>query len=203
MRARAVATFLIVAAFGSAATANAKKPEIVQVGAGTYMIFKEDHKGIFGSLAKLKLRIIKEANEFAAAKGQVVIPLACKEKPLGNGPAQWASFEYQFRLVPRDSPEARDFAGAACPDSVSHSTQVVKVTSTVETVPAAAPEAPAADKPKDLYTELLKLDDLRKRGILTEEEFEAEKRKLLDPPASSPDSAAPPPTESPGLGTHG
>jgi hypothetical protein len=32
----------------------------------------------------------------------------------------------------------------------------------------------------DLYTELMKLDDLRKKGILTEEEFDAEKRKLLE-----------------------
>lgn len=31
----------------------------------------------------------------------------------------------------------------------------------------------------DLYEQLLKLDELRSRGILTEEEFEAEKKKLL------------------------
>jgi hypothetical protein len=32
----------------------------------------------------------------------------------------------------------------------------------------------------DVYGELLKLDELRAKGILTEDEFEAEKRKLLD-----------------------
>ena len=31
----------------------------------------------------------------------------------------------------------------------------------------------------DLYAELLKLDDLRKRGLLTDKEFEQEKKKLL------------------------
>jgi hypothetical protein len=31
----------------------------------------------------------------------------------------------------------------------------------------------------DLYSALLKLDDLRKKGILTEEEFQAEKKKVL------------------------
>jgi hypothetical protein len=36
-----------------------------------------------------------------------------------------------------------------------------------------------SEKPTDLYTELLKLDDLRKRGILTDAEFEAQKQKLL------------------------
>ena len=32
----------------------------------------------------------------------------------------------------------------------------------------------------DFYTELIKLDDLRERGIITDEEFAAEKRELLD-----------------------
>ena len=31
----------------------------------------------------------------------------------------------------------------------------------------------------DLYTEILKLDDLRKRGLLTDKEFEQQKKKLL------------------------
>ena len=37
-----------------------------------------------------------------------------------------------------------------------------------------------ANPEKDIYSELLKLDDLRKRGILSEEEFEAQKKKLLE-----------------------
>jgi hypothetical protein len=31
----------------------------------------------------------------------------------------------------------------------------------------------------ELYSELVKLDDLRKKGILTDDEFQAEKKKLL------------------------
>ena len=33
--------------------------------------------------------------------------------------------------------------------------------------------------PDDVYTKLLKLDDLRERGILTQEEFDQEKAKIL------------------------
>ncbi|MBK8573770.1 MAG: SHOCT domain-containing protein [Holophagaceae bacterium] len=37
------------------------------------------------------------------------------------------------------------------------------------------------NEPKnDLYNELLKLDDLKKRGIITEEEFQGQKKKLLE-----------------------
>jgi hypothetical protein len=38
----------------------------------------------------------------------------------------------------------------------------------------------AAAKPTDRYGEFLKLDELRQKGILTEEEFQKEKRRLLD-----------------------
>lgn len=36
-----------------------------------------------------------------------------------------------------------------------------------------------AQIPKDLYAELLKLDELRQKGLLTNEEFEVQKQKLL------------------------
>lgn len=49
--------------------------------------------------------------------------------------------------------------------------------------PAAAPAAVLIDveatPPKDLYAELLKLDELRQKGLLTDEEFEVQKKKLL------------------------
>lgn len=50
--------------------------------------------------------------------------------------------------------------------------------------PMGAPEAYAAPAPRSLTTdelvaELTKLDDLRKKGILTDDEFQAEKKKVL------------------------
>jgi flagellar biosynthesis/type III secretory pathway protein FliH len=44
---------------------------------------------------------------------------------------------------------------------------------------AAAPAAPAAAPPKDVTTELQKLADMHKSGVLTDEEFAAAKKKLL------------------------
>jgi hypothetical protein len=35
-------------------------------------------------------------------------------------------------------------------------------------------------KTPDLYTEILKLDDLRKKGLITDAEYEAQKTKLLN-----------------------
>jgi hypothetical protein len=42
--------------------------------------------------------------------------------------------------------------------------------------PAESPRTQATD---DLYAQLTKLDELRKKGILTDEEFQAEKKKIL------------------------
>jgi hypothetical protein len=46
-------------------------------------------------------------------------------------------------------------------------------------LPATSPDAPLRSDWVDTYSKLMQLDELRKNGILTEEEFTAEKRKLL------------------------
>lgn len=45
--------------------------------------------------------------------------------------------------------------------------------------PAAAAPVNIVAATDDLYAALMKLDDLRKKGILTDEEFQAEKKKIL------------------------
>lgn len=77
---------------------------------------------------------------------------------------RFASFDYQFRLVDPTSPEAR--ATALVPKADVVMEQTSKATVDVRLKDDSA-------KPKDVYTELLKLDDLRNRGILSEAEFEA------------------------------
>jgi hypothetical protein len=45
--------------------------------------------------------------------------------------------------------------------------------------PAMATAAPRPAPPSDTYAKLIRLDELRKKGILSEEEFQAEKQKIL------------------------
>lgn len=159
-------TFAIFLAL-SAGRVMAGQPEVVQMSPDTYMIAKTSKAGIFGNPAKMKIAIIKQANDFAASKGKVAVPLSSREDPLA--PGHFASFEYQFRLVDPSSPAA---------NSGAHLEPRADVVVDVNSAPSGpAPVAPASQS--DLYTQLMKLDDLRKRGILTEEEFQAQKRKLL------------------------
>jgi len=46
-------------------------------------------------------------------------------------------------------------------------------------VPPAAAPAEKSLSTDELYNDLLKLDDLRKKGILSDDEFQAEKKKVL------------------------
>jgi len=148
-----------------------KNPEIVPVSPDTYILYREDHAGIFGSFASLKAGVIQDANAFAAKIGKIAIPISTKEKPLGGGPGQWASFEYQFRVVDKDDPETRRTSINPRPDFVVENKKNITADIKIKD---------QTDKPKDIYTELSKLDDLRKRGIITESEFETQKRKLLN-----------------------
>ncbi len=46
--------------------------------------------------------------------------------------------------------------------------------------PGAHADVPATSAQKDIYSELTKLDDLRKKGIITDAEFDAQKKKILE-----------------------
>lgn len=143
-------------------------PSIVKLSPDTYLLTKEDHAGIFGSMAKLKADVISQANTFAESQGKIAIPIHAKERPVG-GPRQWASFEYQFRVVDKDDPEARRTSLAPAPDLTIDKTEKVNVDIKSKDL---------TSKDKDVYTELIRLDDLRNRGIITEEEFQTLKKKL-------------------------
>lgn len=159
---------LFLAAIASGLLVACANPGIVKLSPDTYMLARTDRAGIFGNAAALKAEVIQEANSFAERMGKVAIPLSTHEVPMV--PGRFASFEYQFRVVDPGDPEARRTSLVPRPDVVIEKKEqaTVDVRSNVDT-----------SKPKDLYGELMKLDDLRKRGILTEAEFEAQKRKLL------------------------
>ncbi len=135
-------------------------PGIVQMSPDTFVLNRVDKGGIFGNAAAMQSDVIREAYEFAAKQGKVAVPVSTRSTPMA--PGQFATFEYQFRVVDRDSPEARR--------------AVLKPLANVVIENQAPAEAP---REKDVYTELIKLDDLRKRGVLTDAEFEIQKKKLL------------------------
>lgn len=137
----------------------------VPLGNDTYMISQTSAGGIFKAMGSLKSDVIARANAFAESKGKVAVPVSAVESPAIPG-QRMPNFEYQFRLVDKGDPRA---AGGG----------LVKTPDMVVEVNQNAPEQPAPVQSKDTYTELLKLDDLRKRGVITDEEFATEKARIL------------------------
>ncbi|HXD84735.1 MAG TPA: SHOCT domain-containing protein [Rudaea sp.] len=152
---------LVVLAMGALAGC-VSNPSVVQTAPGVYYISREDKGGIFGNASAMKADVIREANEFAAKQGMVAIALSTHETPMY--PMHFATFDYQFRLVRPDSPEAKA-SGMLVPTP--------NVREKIDVHHDAAPEK------RDVYDELAKLDELHKKGVLTDAEFEAQKKKLL------------------------
>ena len=119
------------------------------------------------NMAQLKADTIDAANKFAESKGKIAIAVSMRdERPIPGFPL----VEYQFRL--------------ADPETVGESTVVLKkgpdtVIQRSDTVTIKSDQPTPREFQIDLYSELLKLEDLKKRGLLTEDEFQAQKRKLL------------------------
>ena len=162
-----VRAFFLAAVLAVGSPANAAKPEIVQLSGDIYLLTVQNKAGVFGSLPRTRQRAIQAANDFAQSRGMEAVPVAMQSTPAG-GPGQWPTVEYQFRLLVPGSVPADGTALLPRADS----TIDINVVSTGTSAVGSGPR-------RDIYLDLLKLDDLRGRGILTEDEFQREKRKLL------------------------
>jgi hypothetical protein len=150
-------------------SSGCQNPGIVQLSPDTYMLSRVDRAGIWGNSAALKADVIRDADAFAESKGKVAIPVAANETPVY--PGHCATFEYQFRVVDKDDPEAKRTSLVPRADIVIEKNE--NISGDIKT------KDTTEKGPPDLYTELTKLDDLRKKGIITDAEFDAQKKKLL------------------------
>jgi hypothetical protein len=133
-------------------------PEAVRVGEDTYSMTRKA-KTAFASGRKLAQRVEKEAAEFCNRQGKKleVVSLNLERSPFVGG----EDFHIATIVFKAVTP------GAA-------------VSSVAPAAPPATPPAAGPMTTDVLYSELLKLDELRQRGILTEEEFAAQKKKVLE-----------------------
>lgn len=155
---------LILVFFMLAGGCRSSSSGIVPISGDTYMVSRSSPAGAFASMPALQADTIREANKFAASKGKVAVAISITPYRPATG---FPSVDYQFRLVDKDSPEARGQNLRQAPDTF------------VEVQNNLPPTQPASVAHPDLYTELTKLDDLRKRGLITDAEFETQKSAIM------------------------
>ena len=142
---------------------------VVKLSPDTYMISRASAGGAFANMSTLKARVVKEASEFAQDQGKIAIPLSLNEN---RPPIGFPSIEYQFRVVDKNDPEARRTHLIKGPDLLIKREDFLDANINIKT-------KDDSKKSFDLYAELMKLEDLRKQGIITDEEFQAQKKILL------------------------
>ena len=139
---------------------------VTTIGRDTYMVSRQAATGFSGS-GTLKAEAFQEATQFCEKSGKHLQVVSTYEAPppyiFGNFPKA----EVQFMcLEAKDSELGRPKLKRA-PDSV------IEVKSETRAKVEAATTT-------DTYSELLKLDDLRKKGIISDSEFESQKKKILE-----------------------
>jgi hypothetical protein len=147
-------------------------------GPDTYTLTEVPGTGFERDTQALKDKAQAEAQKYCDSHGKIlkVISLEAK-KPLYLTGYVTATIVFEA-LPPGDPRLTQAPAYAATPMGGN---QAASNSYAYATPGAAAAPAPA-NSPEisgDLYTQLLKLDDLRKKGILTQEEFDEQKKKIL------------------------
>jgi hypothetical protein len=153
---------------------------LMQLSSDTYRISRVDGVGRYPDAVAMQAAVADEASAFARSQGKVAVPISTHQETMRAG--HLSTVEYEFRLVAPAEPAATATPQGPTTTSVASAAPAVtaaaaKPETKAAEVAAAAPAPPEA-KP-DLYNELIMLDDLRKRGILTDAEFQALKTKLL------------------------
>ncbi len=130
---------------------------VVPMGNDTYSITREAKSAFTRDADKLRADASDAAAKFCAAQGKQlkVISLTSKVPMFSTG---YAKATIIFQALNAGDPALAAEPAAGQPTI------------------AVAVRPPSTD---ELYNDLLKLDDLRKKGILTDDEFQAEKKKLL------------------------
>jgi len=156
-----------------------QNPGIVQVSPNTYMLSREDHAGIFGSMSKLKAGVIQDVNTFAEKQGKVAIPISAKENPVGIL-ADWASFEVTFKLIDTNDPEALNSTNIWTSSSIQGGQGWRNLGGKATLYPAEpTPSNNQEAQNPTIGQQLIDLQKAKDAGVINDSEYQAEKAKLL------------------------
>ena len=140
-------------------------PEIVPLGHDTYALTRWAETGFARNTEKLKAQALEDAAAYCAKlhkELKIVSTTAARPAIPLTG---FAHAKVVFKALDANDPELHAPASASAPGAAT---------------PAVAENATSGTTTDVLYSDLMKLDDLRKRGLLTEEEFQAKRKKLVD-----------------------
>ena len=146
-------------------TGCASNSGVVPIGKDTFMVSRQAATGFSGS-GTLKAEAFQEASEYCQNIGKSLQVVNTYEAAPPYILANFPKAEIQFMCLDQKDVELNR------PKLKKEADTVIEIKNKVTTK-----DEPI--KSNNTYTELIKLDDLRKKGIITETEFNEQKRKLL------------------------
>jgi len=149
-------------------TGCAANQPVQQVGNDEYVLYRVDHAGVFGNPQNLRNSVLSDANAFAEQRGKIAVPISAKTHPVGIL-GDFGSFQYTFRLADKTDKYAATIH--LLPDSD------VVVDGNGKVLPGKNAQSPIdVDR---MYSELTKLEKLKDEGIISPDEFETQKKRIL------------------------
>lgn len=152
---------LACAPLAHAADPNDPYPPIVALGNDTYVITRGATFFFFRGTAKLVTRARADAQKFCRDMGREMKELSVEEIKAGLVIGDFAKAKITFKALALGDPA---LAGTQSPAAVMSA--------------PAAPAAPANPLPPPNGSDLTKLEELRRSGVLTDAEFDAAKKRL-------------------------
>jgi hypothetical protein len=149
---------LSIILFTLSAVTGCSSTGVVPMSQDSFFIGKKDGSPGIGVSLSNKAEVYKEANEFCDKKSLEVFVL--RENVIPAAPARLGSTELTFKCVA---------PGGSSQGLVNDADTVIKVDSNIK----------KGTKSKDMYSELIKLKELKDSEIINQEEFEKEKKEIL------------------------
>ena len=154
----------LVCALAISARASTPTPAVESLGNNTFSVTIAAKNGFVRDTDKLKEEALDAAKAYCASHNKemkVITVEAHRPKVMFMA---YAEAKVVFKALDANDPELRAPIAPVGNGSAA----------------GYAPAAPAPSSTDALYNDLMKLDDLRKKGVLTEEEFQSEKKKVLN-----------------------
>jgi hypothetical protein len=143
----------------------------IPLGNNTYELTREATNVLSRDIDAMKTEVTEDAANFCATQGkQLKVVSLTSEKPLMT--FGYCKAKIVFKALNAGDPE---LTGAPAPVAGNAQPAYIAVS---QPPPPAAVRLPLMTT-SEIVAALTQLDDLRKKGILTEEEFQSEKQKVL------------------------
>jgi len=139
---------------------------VTPIGEDTFMISRNG-AGFWSSTAQIKAEAFKDANTYCIKQGKHLQIVRTSQHEASGRPGDFPGAEIQFMCLTSNDREL------SRPKLQKEADTIVKIKKDVRV-------KNTPKKHDGFYQELIKLEDLHKKGILTDEEFSKQKQKILN-----------------------